>query len=598
MAYTDGSYIAPKRRESTDDPSENQTPEQTPKASEGSPAPAPRGKVPRIGAAVYIPSQQAGSTTEETEVACLPSDEAYTFDDTINRAELAAAWKAISMKCSHIATDSLAALFQIHKIITKPQDIRLGFHRHAALLQQIAQSIASNGRKIHLYKVKSHIGIPGNERADEIATSVAKGTRKPDEVIATSSNTRPSMAWPHHPEVLEPGKEVPSPPVPVKDIASLQKMAHRCHKLGSSNTATICFAATQAIAHDVEKVSHAFMTSTVVPFREMVNTLKVQTGTFYSQKRAWWYGRASSDRCVLCGQPDGTLHAVSGCPDLSLAVTKRHNDAVLLLTKAILTGEHGAQVVATDVSTAAQRADGVQVMTQFIPEKILPRGMPAEEQAALVKAHKPDIVLYQEGQGAHKKNKYTFVEVKYCRDTQPQDQIMHAQEQHHELLQAIQKHSSADDTDIQLVVVPLGVAGTIYTSAKQLIKDQLGVTGPALETLLRNLHLHAVHSLTRIIRYRRIKMGTRIGKQWGRDPSVRKDACTAGMHASKGTSRRVGTTAAAATMRHRAEPAENATAPTYQTSDTAARETKRKSEGSIPSQAYCWGWSWGWGFGV
>ncbi|KAF6258011.1 hypothetical protein COO60DRAFT_1626613 [Scenedesmus sp. NREL 46B-D3] len=277
-AYTDGSYIAPRRTESTDDPSESPTPEQALEVADGSLTPAPRGKVPRIGAAVYIRSQQTCSTTGKTEVACLPSDEAYSFDDTINRAELAAAGKAISMKCSHIATDSLAAMFQIHKIVTKPQDISLGFHRHANLLQQIAQSIASNGRKIHIYKVKSHIGIPGNERADEIATSVAKGTRKPDEVIATSSNNRPGMAWPHHPEVLEQGREVPSPPVP-------------------------------AIAHDVEKVSHAFMTSTVVPFREMVNTLKVQTGTFYSQKRAWWYGRAASDRCVLCGQLDGTLHA-------------------------------------------------------------------------------------------------------------------------------------------------------------------------------------------------------------------------------------------------------------------------------------------------
>jgi ribonuclease HI len=368
---------------------------------------------------VYIPPQQPNITTGEKEVACLPSNEEYPYDDTINRAELAAAWKAIAMQCTHIATNSLAAPFQIHKIVTKPQDIRLGFHRHAALLQQIASAVASSGQPIHIYKVKSHIGIPGNEHADEIATSVAKGTREADETIATPSNNRPSMAWPHHPEVWESGNAAPTPPRPVKDIPALHRLAHRCHKLGSSNTAAICFAAAQAIAHDVEKVSYAFMTSTVVPYGEMVNPLKVMTGTFYSQKRAWWYGRASSDKSVLCGQPDGTLHAVSGCPQLTLAVTKRHNDAVLLLAKAILTGECGSQVVAMDVATETQQAEGIQLMSQFMPAKILPPGMPADEQEDLVKAHRPDIVLYQGKRGAQKKHKYTFVELKYCRDTAP-----------------------------------------------------------------------------------------------------------------------------------------------------------------------------------
>lgn len=82
----------------------------------------------------------------------------------------------------------------------------------------------------------------------------------------------------------------------------------------------------------------------------------------------------------------------------------------------------------------------------------------------------------------------------------------------HSLLQAIRKYSSNTDTEIQLVVIPLGVAGTVYTSAKKLLKESLGVLSPALDTLLRNLHLHAVRSLN-VIRYRRIKMDTRLGKQ-------------------------------------------------------------------------------------
>jgi hypothetical protein len=212
---------------------------------------------------------------------------------------------------------------------------------------------------------------------------------------------------------------------------------------------------------------------------------------------------------------------------------------VLLLAKAILTGEAGSQVVAMDVATESQQAAGIQVMSQFMPAKILPAGMLADEQEELIKAHKPDIVLYQSTQGAQKKHKHTFVELKYSRDTQPQDQIMRAQEQHHDLLQAIRRHSSATDTDIQLVVILLGVAGTVYTSAKKQIKEKLGVTGAPLETLLRNLHLHAVHSLNRIIRYRRIKMGTRMGKQWGRRGAAQHTSCTAKGNSSSNSSRAV-----------------------------------------------------------
>jgi hypothetical protein len=138
FAYTDGSYIDPKHTGTQDDTLASQPPASSSPEEDtsGQPAELPqRKKVPRIGAAVYVPPQQPSASTGEKQMACLPSNEEYPYDDTINRAELAAAYKAIAMRCAHIATDSLAALYQIHKIVTRPQDIHLGFHRHAALLQ-------------------------------------------------------------------------------------------------------------------------------------------------------------------------------------------------------------------------------------------------------------------------------------------------------------------------------------------------------------------------------------------------------------------------------------------------------------------------------
>jgi ribonuclease HI len=244
MAYTDGSYIESKPKSHKPENGQSEaTPETSQHPEAGQTKKAAR-KIPLIGAAVFIPTPQPGSIMEDQEIACLPSEEAYPYDDTINRAELAAAWKAISMGCSHIATDSLAVMYQIHKMVNRPHDIHLSFHRHAALLQRVIGAIAAAGQPIHVYKVKSHIGIPSNERADEIATSVAKGKREPDEEITMSSNDRRNITWPHYPEVREPGREKVTPPQPIRDIATLHDRAHacrKCHALSADPLATKVF---------------------------------------------------------------------------------------------------------------------------------------------------------------------------------------------------------------------------------------------------------------------------------------------------------------------------------------------------------------------
>lgn len=92
----------------------------------------------------------------------------------------------------------------------------------------------------------------------------------------------------------------------------------------------------------------------------------------------------------------------------------------------------------------------------------------------------------------------------------PVHQITAAREQHHSTIQSIKYWDRK--AHVRLVVIPLGVAGTIYTGVTEDLQQQLGVWGPALKTLLRNLHLHAIRTLTRIIKCRRIAMGARTGR--------------------------------------------------------------------------------------
>jgi len=87
--------------------------------------------------------------------------------------------KAVEQGATQIATDSLCSIFQSMRMLMRPQDMHE--HRHAHLIKTIVDKIASGQHVVHIYKVKSHIGIVGNETADEIATGVAHGTLAPDE---------------------------------------------------------------------------------------------------------------------------------------------------------------------------------------------------------------------------------------------------------------------------------------------------------------------------------------------------------------------------------------------------------------------------------
>ena len=91
---------------------------------------------------------------------------------SINRAELAGIAAALINKHTHIATDRAGALRQMRNSIHYLQ--RMKWHRHAKLQENIVHHIQLSKDTIHLYKVKAHAGILGNECADAIAKCSAE----------------------------------------------------------------------------------------------------------------------------------------------------------------------------------------------------------------------------------------------------------------------------------------------------------------------------------------------------------------------------------------------------------------------------------------
>ncbi len=478
FAYTDGSVVDRKsqttRRASTLD-------------------------TPPMGSGLYANSAAAG-THEGVDLLLRiqPAIKSYPFDNTINRAELVPVMEAISRGYTHIATDSLSTLYQVKKIAHQPQ--AMNEHRHLLLHKKIAELILEKNQPIHIYKVKSHIGIVGNEIADELATSVAKGTETPNIHIQDDSNPHESQYWPYHTQDTPDHADAPTRPQPLTDLdASLRKLCHNMYHMGTANTATTYYAAAQKAAALIDMpASNKFLTSRTVTPYETTNVLKLRCGNLYNNKLAHRYGRSTTSKCPLCRQPDGGYHLASGCPALSEAYIERHHATGMYILKAIKGGRLGSTVVQADVGSNDKRTtEGLPDLPTSVPNNILPPSMIAEyEQADNDKPDsRPDITLYwtEKSHGLLKRH-YTFVEIKYCVDTKPQEQQANAEEQHKGLIQMIQKHDV--NAEVRLVVILLGTAGYIYEDyTKKQLQEYLGVDAHALKSLVTNLHLQSVNPL-------------------------------------------------------------------------------------------------------
>jgi hypothetical protein len=91
-----------------------------------------------------------------------------------------------------------------------------------------------------------------------------------------------------------------------------------------------------------------------------------------------------------------------------------------------------------------------------------------------------------------------LIEIKFCRDTKPEQTLEAMQQQHEDLLAACKrlrrrKTKAADEP--QLTRIILGACGTIFEEHTISALQSLGVKGTQLDRLLTDLRRHAVRSL-------------------------------------------------------------------------------------------------------
>jgi len=97
-----------------------------------------------------------------------------------------------------------------------------------------------------------------------------------------------------------------------------------------------------------------------------------------------------------------------------------------------------------------------------------------------------------------------LVEIKYCEDTRPPNQLNPAKEQHKDLCNILQEASVA------LRIIFLGVGGTIYNTHTLKPFKELGLNSQRVKKVASKLRVHSVNLAAKLVHTRRALFSTNI----------------------------------------------------------------------------------------
>ena len=143
----------------------------------------------------------ASSRGPAVELCIDPIDYHTGVANTIQRAELVGIFKALQVDHAGsnlmICTDSLASMYMIDKHMTCPSLQKEC--KNEELLSLIVEELAKKAREgvhVQLLKVKSHIGIEGNVKADALSREACKPECCND-IASEGVEIRGDLFWPH-----------------------------------------------------------------------------------------------------------------------------------------------------------------------------------------------------------------------------------------------------------------------------------------------------------------------------------------------------------------------------------------------------------------
>ena len=485
-----------------------------------------------VGAAVYI-------TKNKVTLKINPNGVAYT--NTINRAELSAIHQALTQpdvaepgEAIYIYTDSLCSIHMIRRILDAPWS--LSESKHFDLLQNILNALltrAESGGMTHIYKVKSHSAISGNDVVDLKAKEAAMQPDRPSNIIETSNNAPyDERAW----ASLEPNatagtadpdlvpQYVPSLLDGVKRAITPKYSGGRAAKKGVYVTA---WAMAVPATH---KPSNAYMwKDSQVTWGQCMRTMRARWGLLWNQNLAYKCKMAPSPNCPLCGQVDSISHLLGGCshPVARAMKISRHDESVKLIQKAIALGPLGGFYTVMDAG--AERDLPEDVSGKRVPMWILPpidaNHTREERQAEETSRRKmrPDILILE---GLDEKDirgkpedqirshindlkesmklKVHVIEVGYCTDLNHASKDLDKRKQHEDLVALLRTpcpHFGATTVRFHDPVT-LGHCGTIPASLITLMKETFDLAPSRADEYAKKLNRIAVQWVDKIYKHR------------------------------------------------------------------------------------------------
>ena len=446
-------------------------------------------------------------------------------------------------------TDSLTSLYAIRRMLLRPDTLKLCKHKDLLdLIVAQLQRRANAGWKTTLIKVKAHIGVEGNEKADAAATAVSKGwgadgykgpTPLRDE--SADNDPRSKMWWPQTRAVPaaasgEPAKE----PFPLADLgAAIDKALTPEIRSGFRPAGQyVQLWREKAPAMDL-KHSTATLRRVGRPgaYRLARPCLLYSYGAIWNAKLAARFNiplrgkrnkgqkrprsagapDPASAPCPLCSAPDSGTHIMGGCTHrmMKALYIKRHNLGALCVAEHLARGAYGGSYMILDATSH----DAVPAFApdQRVPDWMLTRnGRPlnATERAAADKL-RPDLLLIPSiplsatrapgfrGPAFRERGKHKvhIIEFGCCGDLRHAEKTAEKLEQHTELARRLREAGWSVQYNPKTILT-LGFAGSILKTAAPLL-NQLGCREGQANRCLSKLHGIAVSYAATILRSRR-----------------------------------------------------------------------------------------------
>ena len=455
---------------------------------------------PRCGAGLYHPAQ-------EVKWRVNPSGEGHT--DTINRAELVGIMAALIHiqrmlpPTAHILTDSLGSLWQLHRLVLLPAT--LAWHPHRHLLQEISfllQSITQH-TQLRIGKVKAHIGVDGNEKADFLA-GMAAVTAVHDWTAPSHPDPYKALIWPHHMSIKEEVEEA-APFTTLKHIRTVP--SHLAwHPPGVYQRAW------SGVEQHLRPGTKGYVHKPGITKAQKTQVVKAWVGATYNQKWALRFKRAATSLCPMpnCKEQDSVGHILGECqhPALKGLHIKRHDDTVIRIAKA-MRHSNTPKVKRSLIMVDAASTDSL--ITRGVPKRLaawLFNGLDGNTRARL----RPVILLLtiQEVHDTTKSNwkdvlkahgRLHILEVGYGGDTFYERTYQRKQEQHRALYDHLTQAGWIVDEPHLLL---FGHGGSVYKSTWDIMHKTLDIPAAKLERLFSKIQRVAAERVQQIIATRRI----------------------------------------------------------------------------------------------